>query len=541
MSRLSRKLLLLGPHWSGGDSVALTFLLDVVFADYANEVAPLTSPIVGRSGSLVVLDVGSLLAIQSGALYATSTPAGGDSMVYFQSARDSSAGFGIFTSLPASAVDGFEVGYSDGTVPGDDQRYFPGPYKSTSTLWRIYMGHITPFLPTPANNAPTTITLVGRNYGYYLFFDEVMEYATYYQHTDTASPLLAVCHPLTGGVDVLRVVDLPANNYTVFGTRDLDLCTPGTGTGTSKIAIPAAGNTFKITPDVILQVAVPTPSTAGTMAIRCRNIDNDNFLYLRVDGVSQQVGIRKKENGIFDTLLTGSALVGGEILTLACNGDSISLWINDTLQGTVVDDIAITSVDGLVEALGNGDFANLAARTLDGVANVSSANHPGYGLATDVLPGPRAAADTFTHEADCVIIFDLPAIPSSGTLEFWFRSATVGTDGWRVTVDSSGDVDLDEVVSGTPTQRGTSAAAVSGGEHMYVICDDETIKVFADNSLLINYGSAATQKTQTAGEIEALGTGGRISNVVPFPRDFSSAPNTGGAADAAAALALLGA
>src|SRR5690606_5532771 len=82
-----------------------------------------------------------------------------------------------------------------------------------------------------------------------------------------------------------------------------------------------------------------------------------------------------------------------------------------------------------------------------------------YGIATQRLAGARSAGDTFTHEADCLLEFTVTTLPSADQIEMRFR-AQDASNYWQVTVDSSGNLDLDEVVGGVVTQRGTAAGVI---------------------------------------------------------------------------------
>jgi hypothetical protein len=143
-----------------------------------------------------------------------------------------------------------------------------------------------------------------------------------------------------------------------------------------------------------------------------------------------------------------------------------------------------------------------------------------YALATERLSGSQSAGQTFSHEADCLIEFEATTLPSSGQIELFFRIQDA-SNYWRVTINSSGDLDLDEIVSGSATQRGTSAAAVSAGNRVVVMANDTSIRVYANEAKVITYGSASNFKTETAGELDTLGTGGAVSDIVSWPRTIS--------------------
>lgn len=144
-----------------------------------------------------------------------------------------------------------------------------------------------------------------------------------------------------------------------------------------------------------------------------------------------------------------------------------------------------------------------------------------YAVATQRLAGARSAGDVFAHQADCLIEFTVTTVPTADQIEVWFRSPTVGTDGWRVTIDNTGALDLDEVVATVVTQRGTAAGVIVNGDRIVIVAFGETIKVYEANNLRITYALAATQKTQTNGELETEGTDGSVSDIVAWPRTLS--------------------
>lgn len=141
-----------------------------------------------------------------------------------------------------------------------------------------------------------------------------------------------------------------------------------------------------------------------------------------------------------------------------------------------------------------------------------------FGIVTQRLAGSRSAGNTFNHDADFFAELVVTTLPSSGTIDFFFRIQDA-TNYWQITVDSVGDIDLDEIVAGTPTERGTSAAAITAGERVCLWVRDERISVFDSSARLINYTSAANFKTETSGELDSLGTGGAVDDIITWPID----------------------
>lgn len=150
-------------------------------------------------------------------------------------------------------------------------------------------------------------------------------------------------------------------------------------------------------------------------------------------------------------------------------------------------------------------------------------NASDYGIATQRLAGARSAGDTFTHEANCLIEFTVATLPGAGTqIELRFRVQDA-TNYWQVTVDSTGALDLDEVVAGVVTQRGTAAGVIANGDRIVITAVGQTIKVYEANTLRITYATAANFVTETDGELETEGTGGAVTNIVSWPRVLSGA------------------
>lgn len=148
-----------------------------------------------------------------------------------------------------------------------------------------------------------------------------------------------------------------------------------------------------------------------------------------------------------------------------------------------------------------------------------------YGLATSQLAGARSAGDLFTHEGNCLIEFTTTTIPSAGQIEVRFRIQDT-TNYWQVTIDSTGALDLDEVVAGTPTQRGTAAGVIANGDRIVILAVGASIKIYEANTLRITYNSAANFQTEINGKLETEGTGGSVSDIVTWPRTLSGAALT---------------
>jgi hypothetical protein len=141
-----------------------------------------------------------------------------------------------------------------------------------------------------------------------------------------------------------------------------------------------------------------------------------------------------------------------------------------------------------------------------------------YGFATTYLPGTITTGN-FVHTKDMVLEITVATLPSSGTIEIRFRVQDA-TNYWNIVIGTTGTITLNEVVNGTPTQRGTTSNMVTNGEKVILDVFDTTIKVYegrTDSMRRITYTPANNFKNATSGVIQVLGTGAVVNNLVAWP------------------------
>lgn len=152
-----------------------------------------------------------------------------------------------------------------------------------------------------------------------------------------------------------------------------------------------------------------------------------------------------------------------------------------------------------------------------------------FGLATTRLAGRVTAGTTFTHDADGLIEFTPAALPSGSTLDIRFRRQDA-SNYWQLTIDNGGNIVLNEVVAGVTTARTPSATTVTANDWLCLVLTGTTIRLLkyrvatTAHSILWTYSSATNFATATAGEVVSLGTAGRISDVVCWPRVLGATP-----------------
>lgn len=536
--------------------VDVTYLLDVVFADYADDPAPVASPIVGRSGQLTVVENDGSFSITSGklAFTAQSTPVFGDQGFKGDTAFVRNAGLVFFTTLTATTVIANNRGYYGFAQDGN----LNTTSLTSSSMYALNSAGIAGGIDARIGSSTNL------NVGTYTISTEY-QYAIVVNHrgafhfikggvltdwtllwkasTNTTTPVYPsfINYLLAGSFGLWRVALLPTNTtYPVpaLGTRDLDLSTPGTGTGTSSIASPAAGNTFVHTADTLIEFTLTTMPSSGNIDIRFRKQDGSNYWYLRITAAGA-LSLIEVHPGIDVRATAAGVLSGGEKITLKVNNETITGYYNGTQAWSYASATNFkTATTGEINSLGTGGaITNFTAKTLNGIANLASSNHPGKGLATSVLPGPRAGANTFTHEADCVWEFTLDALPSAGNIDIAFRKQDA-THEWILRIVNTGVMALVEDNAGE-TNRAATGAVLVGNERLTIIASGSTIRGYYNTTLAWVYASATNFSTQTGGNINSLGTGGRVSNLIAWPLNLASAPNTPEAANVSAAFSLM--
>jgi len=183
------------------------------------------------------------------------------------------------------------------------------------------------------------------------------------------------------------------------------------------------------------------------------------------------------------------------------------LWVSQTGNTSTVYP-AITDYD----VASNADYVRVLA--------VPEPFDSDTGLATDVHAGSVSAGTTFTHTADCLIEYTATTVPSGDSIDVQFRKQDA-TNFWICRINSSGDIALIETVAGSETSRGSAAGVVSSGHRVVIIADGTTIRGYSNNVLRWTYASATNFATATAGELDALGTGGAVSDLITWPRTLS--------------------
>ncbi|MFW2441125.1 MAG: hypothetical protein ACN4GR_17340 [Arenicellales bacterium] len=120
-------------------------------------------------------------------------------------------------------------------------------------------------------------------------------------------------------------------------------------------------------------------------------------------------------------------------------------------------------------------------------------------MTDSVVPGY-----TFTHAVNANIQFLMATTPTAGNFEFDIRKASE-TEKWKVVIGLGGVAELVEVTGGVSTTRIGPVDQIVPGQGVHITVDDEKIMMFGKNDIG-SYAGAASNKTETAGEVTAMGT-----------------------------------
>jgi len=532
-----------------GGRESFVYLLDMDFRRMVDQAAPLVSPLSGQVGELTLVQDDGEFSISGGKFIipAQTTPVWGDLGAYGE-ARTRAAGLVLLGTLNLSTWE--EIGLAwhtaEAVVDPDDAEHAIQANTTDGTLERVDGMVIVTGLSLSTDYP---IALMLRNLGASLWIRISGAWKILWIDaiggTTTLYSMLANLDGV-GSLDKWRVARfpgqptdaVPGNGVAQAGCRDLDLCTPGTGSGTSSIAVPAVGNTFVHTADSLIkwtQTTVPA-ANAQQIGIRGTTFAIADFWLIQVFSTGvldlwEGTGAGYTKRGEWS-----GPIVNGDVIEVKALGNTINLYVNGAVQISYTAATAWGSqTAGKLMTLGTGGaIANLTARTLDGAANVGSGNHPGYGLATACLPGPCAALDTFTHEADFVAEYTIDALPSAGSIAVFFRIAAANTYE-NIYLLSTGNLVLEETLAGVATTcASTGAGGVSSGDRITIIGDGASLKAYVNTALGWSYASAAIL-TATTGKINSI-SDGRISNLIAYPRNLDAAPLTPGAAAIKSAL-----
>ena len=534
------------PHLKGGVN-KITYLLDANFGNMSDTAAPLASPFAVDVGELTFVQIDGQFSISGGELVipAQTTPAWGDLGFYEATGFARGAGLTLLGTLTLTTWEECGIAWhSAGAIVDPDNT-------NNTQQANTADGQIDNVSPLAIRSGLSIsiaypLVLVACNLGakLYAYIDGVwiLLWVDVVGADTTIYPMFANLDGVAT-MSLMRLASLADNaSYPVpaLGTRDLDLSTPGTGNGTSSIAAPAGGNTFVHTADTEIIVDITTMVTLNQFGIFFRG-DSVNGWKIRLEtpnSIKLQLWIG---GGLVGNFITASGVVtSGDTLVALANGNTYELYINSSLVGSYTDptNALITKTTGVFLDTGDGVFSQFEARTLDGIANVASSNHPGLGVATDVLPGPLAANDEATRELTAWCEIMISAIPSAGTVEYAVRYIDVNNFVY-LEVDTAGDFDLREVTAGgASTSLATNAAGIGGGERLIFKDYGTSIEVLHGTTLAINQATTL-HNTATKTRVLSLGTGGWLGDAINIPLNPASAPNTPEAATIKAAFDLM--
>lgn len=121
------------------------------------------------------------------------------------------------------------------------------------------------------------------------------------------------------------------------------------------------------------------------------------------------------------------------------------------------------------------------------------------------LAAPTVTDGDFTHPADMMLRFTVTAMPSGDDLSVIVRQVDA-TNYWRVALSPTGDLSLIEYTTALPS--GVLRAAATGfsaNQQLTIHALDDSIYVYRDFSLALQYAAATLGQTATGGSVTLNG------------------------------------
>jgi len=490
--------------WSGAASLdELTYLLRAVFADHADDAAPITSPLtcVPGPGTLTAVDTGNHWSISGGKLVSDGGEADTTSMWMYDTARTRSAGLAMFVGgllVVESDQYGPYIGWADGShdaVDNFEAMWYIDSKGSNLLQVRYAIGNRID-IEDPYTLATEHLTSILRSVG--AFFVRAGKLAWVSEELSSASLESSIMNHTDGwSCSELAVLDLPDNGYTDW---DEDFSTV-TDTKTN----PATGTAFDCAADCHVTGTFTCENTKYVY-VYIRYTDANNWVRMSI-GTDRVVKLEKNVATSVTTVATGSTLTDAQGYTydIIAEGTTVTVYIDRASDATG------TISDHSTVAQGRAEH-DLATNDL----TVESHPFPSLGIADNRNICP-AAADTFTHSADFVAEFYVDALPSAGNVDVQVRIS--GADEWTVRIDSTGDLDL---LENATSRISAGGGTLSGGERIILVADDDDYALYYDTTQVGTYADGSgLNKTATSGKVNDLGTAGVISRLACYPRDVS--------------------
>lgn len=233
-------------------------------------------------------------------------------------------------------------------------------------------------------------------------------------------------------------------------------------------------------------------------------------------------------------LLSWGAIAGGEYKVAFVRSEKYTLHLikgGVYTEWTIVN-ISRTPIEAAAPVALYGGFGVGSTSASNSVNAVKVYDLPApfnlpYTEVTSRLPATVSAGATFTHEGNAFVSFIVGALPSADYIDFRFRVQDA-SNYWSLRIATTGALTLWETVAGTPTDRSPSAETAAGNYVYTLQLIGSTIRLIRYvpsgdvSSIRWTYSSASNFATETDGELTSLGTGGRVTEIIAWPRTLGA-------------------
>ena len=480
----------------GGGETPLVYLLRDLFT--TPDSAPITSPRTCEPGpgTLTFVQTDGTQAISGGkhVFTAQSTPVWGD-QGFYDDEQTRAAGLALVDTLNLTTWEECGIGWHAAAAVVDPDSMEHAIQANTAN-GQLDNENATPIATGLSASTDYRLAQILRSVGCFDVLDGALVGVSNEGATASLYPSFSNLDG-AGSNDDVDVVDLPANGYPKW---DADFSTV-----TDSLSAPASSTTFDHDIDCHARWTV-THETGKLVRIELRSTNANNRIF--ITGTSGEVFQVKTRNSGDETVhYNGVAALTDGVpyqVDVTLVGSALTVWLDNVLIGAFT---TARVVQGSKPGLVINDLAT---------NDIVLSTHPlTLGIATSRIIAPQAA-DTATHEADCLAYGRGVTVPSADSLQYELRKD--GSDEITLDIDSAGKPIVKE--NGVARITGNNAD-VTDGDDWGMDLDDTDAKLFIEGIQIAATYESLSLTDGTTFNMASIGTGGATNSVELFPKNVA--------------------
>lgn len=266
----------------------------------------------------------------------------------------------------------------------------------------------------------------------------------------------------------------------------------------------AVGDVFRHNADGQITFFMGALPSSGTTIIEFRTKDSNNKWQITISSTGALV-LQEVIAGSPSTIATVAGAVAANTWNhIMLSNQTITIYTSGVLRITHATAVNFkTETAGKLAALGTSSTVlQICSNEFPYPATVVNPTYE-----DDILIIRAAVTETFVHNANGYLMFSIGTLSTVGDMKIRFRIQDANNY-WQLVLTTTGRLQLNEVVAGTPTQR-ADVAGFASNHWAHIICDGATIRVlsgaFGAEAQRFTYASATNFMTATGGQIESAG------------------------------------